>query len=109
MRAVHSGSGSKLGGLLCLISMDWVDAGSIRFTCLEPGRLQHVRILHDPPLDILHVYQHSWSPPSGMPSSNAKNKSLKHLLSQRKHIWDLISKWLGHVPLRNGVWSISRW
>ena len=102
-RAVHSGSGSKLGGLLCLISMDWVDAGSIRFTCLEPGRLQHVRILHDPPLDILHVYQHSWNPPSGMPSSNAKNKSLQHLLSQRKHIWDLISKWLGQMPLRNGV------
>ena len=77
-RAVHSGSGSKLGGLLCLMSMDWVGDESIRYTCLEPGRLQHIRILHDPPLDILHVYQHSWSPPSGMQTSHTKNKSLRH-------------------------------
>ena len=57
---IHSGTGQRRGGLLCLISKRLCHQHQISWVDLIPGRLVHIR-LHGTThhIDILHVYQHT--------------------------------------------------
>ncbi|CAE7938865.1 unnamed protein product [Symbiodinium sp. KB8] len=64
------------------------------------GRLVHIRLLFQLPLDILCTYQTSWNPTNS--SLTATNK-VDALVRQRAKLWAEMEKWLSHIPLRNGT------
>ena len=102
--AVHSGSSSTTGGLLCLISAKLFRTEQIRVTDLHPGRLKHIRLMCEPAVDFLHVYQHAWTAPK---SSGNSVKTWDQLLQQRKHIWRQVGQWCRSIPVRNGSFIIG--
>ena len=53
---IHS-AGADKSGVLCMIRVGLVPAGHIRSVARLPGRVLHVRLLFEVPLDILVVYQ----------------------------------------------------
>ena len=102
--ALHSGSSSHTEGLLCLISTKLVKSDQIRVTHIHPGRLQHVRIMSEPAIDFLHVYQHAWTPPR---TSGNTVRTWDALVQQRKQIWRAISQCCRSLPSRNGAFIIG--
>ena len=53
--------GADKSGVLCMIRVGLVPAGHIRSVARLPGRVLHVRLLFEVPLDILVVYQFAWN------------------------------------------------
>ena len=89
---IHSGSGSRSGGLLCIIHRSLAAPAQIKSQAPIPGRLLHIRLTTEPAIDLLIVYQHSW-----LDNQASRDK----LLSQRADIWAKISGWIAAVPRRN--------
>ena len=54
---MHSGTGSREGGVLTMISRHTFKDCPVKFADLVLGRLQHIRIGTTPPIDLLNVYQ----------------------------------------------------
>ena len=58
---MHSGSGSREGGVLIMLRTTYFVGLDIKHAELHPGRLLHLRICSDPAVDLLGVYQHAWN------------------------------------------------
>ena len=89
---IHSGSGSRSGGLLCIIHRSLATPAQIKSQAPLSGRLLHIRLTTEPAIDLLILYQHSWQD-----NQAGRDK----LLSQRADIWAKISGWIAAVPRRN--------
>ena len=97
--AIHAGGPTKTG-ILVLLRRALLPAANVRYVVLLPGRLVHIRLLFQLPLDILCTYQTSWNPTNS--SLTATNK-VDALVRQRAKLWAEMEKWLSHIPLRNGT------
>ena len=90
--AVHNSSGSSEGGILVLILSTLVKSDQIRTAPIDPGRLFHVRLMMDPPLDLLSIYQHSWNVQKktdpAADTTQAHTNKTEQLLQRRRKIWN---------------------
>ena len=91
--AIHCGTGTstKVGGLLTLVRADVCPAANLQSAELLKGRLLHVRIPLDTPVDLLNVYQHA-------EKSGLDPKARANLLEQRARLLDKITAWQRHQP-----------
>ncbi|CAE7936262.1 unnamed protein product, partial [Symbiodinium necroappetens] len=95
---VHS-SGKDRTGVLCMIRSSLISAYRIRTAEVIPGRLLHLRLMFQAPLDLLCTYQHAW---------NLQNKALRGpdktdaMLKLRRRVWDQMDKWLSSIPQSHG-------
>ena len=95
---VHS-TGKDRTGVLCMIRSSLISAERIRTAELLPGRLLHLRLMFQAPLDILCTYQHAW---------NLQNKALRGpdktaaMLKLRRRVWDHLDTWLTSIPNSHG-------
>ena len=96
--AIHSGSHGAQGGILCLISQRLSAAPSVQFTNVLQGRLLHVRIPFQTPLDLL--YQYAWNTQKKF--EDTQGRKIDALLKQRKVVWNHITQWMRRTPQRNG-------
>ena len=97
--AVHSGGKAK-DGILCLIRSTLVPADCVRYRALLDGRLLHVRLLLQVPLDILCTYQYAWNPQKTTLDPSHK---VDQLVRQRARVWQHISTWISQTPRRHGL------
>ena len=97
--AVHSAGGDRTG-ILCLVRAGLLNPTHIRTATLVPGRLVHLRLLFEVPLDILCIYQFAWNLQK-VELRGAKNKT-DAMLRQRRQIWQHVDKWIRAIPQRNG-------
>ena len=81
-----------------MIRVGLVPAGHIRSAARLPGRVLHVRLLFEVPLDILVVYQFAWNPHK----QSLQGNKCEALMKQRRRVWKLTDQWLRSVPHRNG-------
>ena len=89
---IHS-AGADKSGVLCMIRVGLVPAGHIRSVARLPGRVLHVRLLFEVPLDILVVYQFAWNPHK----QSLQGNKCEALLKQRRRVWKLTDQWLRSV------------
>ena len=73
---------------------------SLQFTSVSQGRLLHVRVPFQTPLDLLCVYQYSWNTQKNFDDTHGRK--VDALLKQRQTVWNHIKKWLKRTPRRNG-------
>ena len=98
--AIHSGSHGAQGGILCLVSQKLSTGPSLQFTSILQGRLLHVRIPFQTPLDLLCVYQYAWNTQKSF--EETQGRKVDALVKQRQTIWNHIKRWLRRTPRRNG-------
>ena len=102
---IYSGTNSSQGGVMIMINKSIATAEQIRYVELVAGRVLHVRIGTEPPVDALCVYQHAWStqhrpgPDSLLSAPNPKEE----LLARRHQIWTTVRTWANSVPQRNSM------
>ncbi|CAE7307349.1 unnamed protein product [Symbiodinium sp. CCMP2592] len=96
---IHSGGPNKTG-ILCLVRSTLLPADRLRHVVVAPGRLLHVRLLFETPLDILCIYQVAWNP--GKATLNSTSR-VEELLKQRAKHWNLIEQWLARTPLQHST------
>ena len=103
---LHSGSGAAEGGIMVFILSTLVNTEQIRSAPIHPGRLFHVRLMLDPPLDILGVYQHAWNvqkkPLQADPVEINGFSKVQQLLQRRRKVWKELGTWIAGIPRRNG-------
>ena len=103
---LHSGSGSAEGGIMFFILSTLLKTEQIRAAPIHPGRLFHVRLMLDPPLDMLGVYQHAWNVQKKSLQSDPAEvhgvSKVQQLLQRRRKIWKAIGTWIAGTPRRNG-------
>ena len=94
---VHSSAPKpKSGGVLFAIRSDMVEAASVRWSELVPGRLLHVRCLHQKQaVDSLTLYQHV--------KTRGDTSDLRTNLGQRDGVWRALEKALSAIPWRSYV------
>ena len=97
---INSGSGSAEAGVLFFISTKLVRSDEIRSVALHAGRALHVRLMLNPPLDLLNVYQYAWNP--NKQGAEQGQHKMDALLKQRMSIWKSVRSWLGSIPRRHG-------
>ena len=106
---IHSGSGSSIGGVLFAVSARLVSQQLVRHAEIIPGRVLHVRLETNPPIDVLGVYQVAWNlqrkDDSGQPSQPCIN--VEDLLQKRASVWQAVRRWLASVPKRNALYVIG--
>ena len=95
---IHS-AGAARTGVMCLIRQGLVQPDQIRSVAVLPGRLLHIRLLMEVPLDVLGVYQVAWNPHKATLPTSCKTETL---LKQRNRIWQHLHRWLRTIPARNG-------
>ena len=83
---IHS-AGADKSGVLCMIRVGLVPAGHIRSVARLPGRVLHVRLLFEVPLDILVVYQFAWNPHK----QSLQGNKCEALMKQRRRVEALTS------------------
>ena len=98
--AIHSGSQSSQRGILCLISQRLACGSSLQHSSILQGRLLHVRIPLQTPLDVLCIYQYSWNTQKQFGDNTGRK--VDALLKQRQSIWNHVRRWLNKIPQRNG-------
>ncbi|CAE7770501.1 unnamed protein product, partial [Symbiodinium necroappetens] len=96
--AIHAGGPARTG-ILCLIRSSLLRADQIRYVVLVPGRVLHVRLLFEIPLDLLLLYQVAWNPQK----AELKGHKVDALVQQRAKLWHQVEQWLARIPLRNGT------
>ena len=72
----------------------------IRYSVIQAGRLPHVRLLLQVPLDILCVYQIAWNHSK---ASLEQSRKADQLVQQREKLWRKMSQWTSQIPLRHGL------
>ena len=91
---------------MVLILSTLVKSEQIRTASVHPGRLFHVRLMMDPPLDLLCVYQHSWDVQKKTDpiadTTQARTNKTEQLLQRRRKIWNQLGSWIAGIPRRNG-------
>ena len=102
---IYSGTNTSQGGVMIMINKSIAAKEQIRYAELVAGRVLHVRIGSDPPIDALCVYQHAWTtqprPDSDHLAPNIDPKT--ELLHKRHHIWSTARTWANSVPQRNSM------
>ena len=92
---LHSGSSSRSGGLLTLISKQLCSSDAISWDEPIPGRLMHIRIHgHTRSIDILNAYQHVHAPAR---------------MEDRTTFWTTLQTTLTHLPKRNNLIMMGDW
>ena len=99
---MRSGTGTREGGVLTMVSRAVFKDCTVRFAEIMAGRMQHVRVETVPPIDLLNVYQYAW---------NTAKKELQHqlaspeqvLLQQRQDVWNGLRSWIASIPKRNSL------
>ena len=103
---LRSGSGTPEGGVLFFILTTLFRTEQIRSAVLHGGRLFHVRIMMDPPLDVIGIYQHTWNvqkkPLQEDPAEQPGGSKTEQLLQRRRKIWKQLRTWISDIPRRNG-------
>ena len=97
---IHSGSGSREGGVLVMLNTKYFQDVDIKRAEIKPGRLLHVRICSNPAIDLLCVYQHAWNPAK----SEYQHRSVpaeQLLMNNRQDIWQSMQGWIAGIPKRN--------
>ena len=97
---VHSGSGSREGGILFMINTEYFKGLDIKHAEVHPGRMLHLRICSDPAIDLLGVYQHAWNLAKAE-FQNRQQTPEQLLLGKRQIIWQRMQGWISGVPKRN--------
>ena len=72
---IHS-AGAARTGIARLIRQGLIPQEHIRSVAVLPGRLLHIRLLMEVPLDVLGVYQVSWNPHKATLPADNKNETL---------------------------------
>ncbi|CAE7475477.1 Pol [Symbiodinium sp. CCMP2592] len=86
---------NKSAGLLILLNKQTTRNCRIVYADPQPGRVQHLRILHDQwAVDLLHIYQ---KPHNSHPLALQSSKTI------RLAVWECIGKILAALPARNTV------
>ncbi|CAE7423381.1 Pol, partial [Symbiodinium sp. CCMP2592] len=86
---------NKSAGLLILLNKNTTRNCRIVYADPQPGRVQHLRILHDKwAVDLLHIYQ---KPHNSHPLALQSSKTI------RLAVWECIGKILAALPARNTV------
>ncbi|CAE7491773.1 unnamed protein product [Symbiodinium sp. CCMP2592] len=86
---------NKSAGLLILLNKNATRNCRIVYADPQPGRVQHLRILHDKwAVDLLHIYQ---KPHNSHPLALQSSKTI------RLAVWECIGKILAALPARNTV------
>ena len=99
---VYSGLGASQAGVMIVVNRQLAQPHQIRFVELEQGRILHVRLELDPPLDALCVYQHAWSTESGRNRPAQLRDTVRaDLLRKRSSVWQIIDNWVRSIPARN--------
>ena len=99
---IHSGTGTREGGVLTMVSRTTFKDCTVKFAELIAGRMQHVRVETAPPIDLLNIYQYAW---------NTAKKELQNqlaspeqiLLQQRQDVWSGLRSWIASIPKRNSL------
>ncbi|CAE7220363.1 unnamed protein product [Symbiodinium sp. CCMP2592] len=91
--------GKDSSGLMCLVRAGLVPPTHIRTVCLVPGRVVHLRLCFQVPLDVLCMYQYSWNTQKLELTGTHK---VEALLKQRRQIWRTLDQWLQGIPQRHG-------
>ena len=94
---VHSGvEGKKGAGVMVGIRSDLLDAGTLKWHEVEPGRLLHVRCnLQKQPYDILALYQHA--------TARVAADKLEELRRKRNRLWKLLDGTIAGFPFRSSL------
>ena len=58
---LSSGSETSEGGIMLFVLSTLVKSEQVRSATVQPWRLLHVRLMLDPPLEKLGVYQRAWN------------------------------------------------
>ena len=84
---IHSGTGSRKGGIMCMVAKQFCAAKDISWHEPLPGRILHLRI-HGASnsIDVINVYQFV---------SNHSN------LESRAEVWNLLQSLIQSIPKRN--------
>ena len=99
---VYSGLGASQAGVMIVVNRQLAQPHQIRFAELEQGRILHVRLELDPPLDALCVYQHAWSTESGRNQpAQLRSTARAELLRKRGSVWQIVDNWVRSIPARN--------
>ena len=86
---LHSGTGRRAGGLLCLVSKKLCPEHLLSWHEPIPGRLLHLRIHgQQKSNDVINIYQHVHAPDR---------------MDQRQDLWNHLSNVLDSLPHRNNV------
>ena len=103
---LRSGSGTPEGGVMFFFLTTLFSTEQIRSAVLHAGRLFHVRIMMDPPLDVIGTYQHTWNvqkkPLQEDPAEQPGGSKTEQLLQRRRKIWKQLRTWISGIPRRNG-------
>ena len=92
----YNWSRSFRGYTLIGVRADQIEAETIRWQELEPGRLVHMRFRYQQQhFDIISVYQFAMS------DLNGEQKT--ELMQKRKKIWNALEKLLSSLPVRSSV------
>ena len=103
---VHSGSGTSEAGVLFAVSKRLVHSSQVRYTELIPGRVVHLRLETQPPIDVLGIYQKAWNEHS-VQAREAEQGAHAALIQQRAVIWQTIRRWLHSIPARNALYLMG--
>ena len=99
-QCIASGDGTKHSGVLTMIHLPKDSGLQIQCQILIPGRVLHVRINSEPPIDVLNVYQHAWNPNKGCYADQAQDP-ITLLMQDRAAVLQHVSSWVAAVPQRN--------
>ena len=94
---IHSGSGTREGGVLIMLNTHYFSSTDIKHAEIYPGRLLHVRICSSPAIDLLCVCQHAWNPAK----SEFQHRSVpaeQLLINKRQEVWQRMQGWIAGVP-----------
>ena len=86
---LHSGTGQRAGGLMCLVSKKLCPEHLLSWHEPIPGRILHLRIHgHLKSIDVINIYQHVHAPDR---------------MEKRQELWNHLSTVLDSLPKRNNV------
>ena len=97
---VHSGGSKSEAGILLMISRHKFPEHHVHYQEIVPGRLLHVRLLSEPCIDVIVIYQHAWSITK---VKEGKEASKNLVLEKRAEIWAKLHTLINSLPKRNQV------
>ena len=97
---IHSGTGTREGGVLIMLNTHFFSGTDIKHAEVYPGRMLHVRICSNPGIDLLCVYQHAWNP-AKLEFQHRSVPAEQLLITRRQEVWQKMHGWVAGIPKRN--------
>ena len=97
---VHSGGSKSEAGILLMISRQKFPEHHVHYQEIVAGRLLHVRLLSEPCIDVIVIYQHAWSIAK---AKEGKETSKDLVLEKRAEVWAKLHTLVNSLPKRNQV------